>query len=683
MVAWVVVDFESASFANLKRTGAYRYWADPTTEALCLGWKTHTGRRGIWWPGDPCPFPDKVFDEYMFVAHNVGFERCGWAFMEREHGWRPVPLPRWHCTMARALQLALPAALEKLLVELGLPFEKDKAGTREVLRFSRPDRKTGMIPPLDAAARERISAYCLDGDVEQQWAVHRRLGWLPPHERAIWELSQEVNDRGIRLDLDFVRAAQKIVDEASKPLAAEFRQITGVNVGQRDKILAWCAAEGVALADMRKQTLAELLGDGDEPLDDEPADQDDEDCAVGAAPAVVLPTHVERALRIRQLIGSASIKKLAAMRECVGYDGRARGLMVYHGTTPGRQTAKLLQPHNFPKPTLDAITEMDDHSQLISLVKMGDWQLLEDCYGPAVETIVSSLRHAIRADDDKEFFAGDYSGIQLRTVLALAGQHDTCAKVAAKDRGESDYNAYVDMAELIYKRPISKKTDLKEYTIGKNAVLGLGFQMGVPKFMSSNKANAGVEIGEEEAAEVVRIYRKEWAPCVPLLWNGLNYAAIDTVWDGEPHDYNGIVYYLRDGALVARLPNASEIHYQRPQKTRYEAPWSTPEQPKWLRGFSYRVPKQGRVITRQAFGGQLTENIVMKIEREIMESAKQRLRQNGFPQVLEVHDENICEPLKGRSLDEFKEIMESVDDWVKAMQIPIAVDVWRGPVYRK
>jgi DNA polymerase bacteriophage-type len=682
---WVVVDFESCSAANLKRTGAYRYWADPTTEALCLGWKTSTSRRGIWWRGDPCPFPDKVFDEYMFVAHNAAFERNGWEWMTRELGWRPVPLQQWHDTQARALQLALPASLENLLKALGMPVEKDKAGTKEVLRFSRPDRKTGMLPPLDEAAKARITTYCLDGDVEQQWAVHRRLGWLPDHERRIWELSQEVNDRGIRLDMDFVRAAQKIVDEASKPLAAEFRELTGVNVGQRDKIIAWCREQGVELPNMTKATLAEILGDVEDDVEDEDLGGDPE-----THEHIELPPNVERALKIRQLIGSASIKKLGAMRECVGYDSRARGLMVYHGTTPGRQTAKLLQPHNFPKPTVESVMELEDHTQLIRLIKLGDWQLLEDCYGPAVETIVSSLRHAICAEDGNEFFAGDYSGIQARTVLALAGQTDKAAYMA------SGVDVYVDMACDIWKelpRPdwaagketfkpqvdAFKKAYPWQRGTGKNSVLGLGFQMGAPTFQ--------IKYAKDEALEfcqgVVDAYRKDWAPCVPMLWKGLQWAAIDTVWEGTPHESHGIVYFLRDNTLVAHLANGSEISYQMPQKTRREPPWSTPEKPVHLRGFSYRVQKMGRWITRDAFGGQLTENIVMKIEREIMESAKQRLRAQGFLQVLEVHDENITEQLRGRDLDEFKQIMEDVDDWVKAIGIPVAVDVWKGPVYKK
>ena len=111
-------------------------------------------------------------------------------------------------------------------------------------------------------------------------------------------------------------------------------------------------------------------------------------------------------------------------------------------------------------------------------------------------------------------------------------------------------------------------------------------------------------------------------------------------------------------------------------------PWSTKEQPDFRRGFTYRVEKQGRLITRDAFGGQLTENIVMKIEREMVEVAKRKLEDNGFMPIMEVHDEIVCEPLT-RDLDAFKQIMEDVPRWVQEMQIPVHVDVWQGERYKK
>jgi hypothetical protein len=128
--------------------------------------------------------------------------------------------------MARAQQLALPGALDKLLAALDMPVQKDKEGRTLTLSFSKPDRKTGMLPAMTPAARDRIGQYC-DSDTAGQTSVHKRLGWLPPHERPIWELSQIINDRGIMLDMEFVRAAQAIVDKATEPLALALQGADG------------------------------------------------------------------------------------------------------------------------------------------------------------------------------------------------------------------------------------------------------------------------------------------------------------------------------------------------------------------------------------------------------------------------------------------------------------------------
>ena len=111
-------------------------------------------------------------------------------------------------------------------------------------------------------------------------------------------------------------------------------------------------------------------------------------------------------------------------------------------------------------------------------------------------------------------------------------------------------------------------------------------------------------------------------------------------------------------------------------------PWSTEDAPDYRKGFTYRVEKQGRLITRDAFGGQLTENLVMKLEREMVEHAKRKLEDNGFPVIMEVHDEIVCEPLT-QDLNAFKDIMEDVPRWVREMKIPVHVDVWMGTRYKK
>lgn len=661
---WIVIDFESCSSADLKVCGAWRYAEDWSTETLCLSYETEKGTRGTWHPGQPIPeaIAYALAHGYIFVAHNMEFERAIWHHqMVAIHGWPPLPTDQSADTMALCALRSVPLSLERALVALGLPQQKDMEGNKLTLSLSKTDRKTGMYPVRTLAMMQRIYQYC-ESDIAGQVALHRRLGWLPDYERPVWELNQKINERGLRLDMEYVRSAQVIVDKATGPLAEEFRRLTGVNFGQRDKIIAWAKAQGVALPNMTKETLAELLGD-DEDDDYEPTEWE-----------VGLPPNVDRALRIRQLIGSSSIKKLKRMDQCVNSDGRARGLLQYHGTSPGRQTGRLFQPHNFPRGTIKVGDYAPDPEQIVAAIKTRDPAYVEMLYGPAVETVVSTLRHAIIPGPGHLLVAGDYAGIQARVVLALAGQHDKTALMAA------GLDVYCDMASQIYKRPIDKKKDPAERQIGKNSVLGLGFQMGWRKF----RLKYAKELTPEFCEEVVRVYRKEWAPKVPDVWYALDKASLKALVDGVPQETYGIVYRQEDRWLTAQLPGGNKLWYRDPKVIRKEMPWSTEEEPDIRLAWTFQATKQKHTVTVDAFGGLLTENVVMGIERQIVVDAMMRCEANGFPVILDVHDEIVTEPLTADADPKvLEEIMNDVKPWVKALQVPIAVDVWAGGRYRK
>jgi DNA polymerase len=666
---WVVIDFETRSFVDLTSAGSYRYAEDPTTEVLCMSYGGHDGRRGTWWPGDPIdPYLlNAIRAGWFFVCHNCAFERPIWHNHMEPLGWPPIPIAQWQDTMARANQLALPAKLDKVLRALKLTQEKDKEGSKLTIGLSKVG-KDGSWPIITPAIRERVGVYC-ESDIDGQVALHKRIGWLPPHERPIWELATKVNERGLRLDMPLVRAMQKIVDTATAPLAAEFKVLTGgLNFTQIAKIKDWANEQGAGLESLDKEHTAKALGkdiDADEDPLSEPAREGNH----------YLTPAVRRALEIRQLVGSTSIKKLKSMETCVGLNGRAKGVLRYHGTGPGRQTSHLFQAHNFPRGTLKVDGETPtDPQPLVDALMTGDADYVEALYGPPVEAVVSGLRHILCSDPGRVYLAGDYAGIQARTVLSLAGQRDKTALMAA------GADVYIDMAESIYKRKLNKKENPKERQTGKNSVLGLGFQMAGKTFLI--KYGNGQDLAFCE--EVVRVYRKEWAPLVPKVWYGLQDAAISTVWTGYPHESHGITYRLEDIWLTAEAPNGSKIWYTYPEKETTIAPWSKPGEPEFREGFTYQVEKNGAWVTKHAFGGSLAENIVMKIEREIVERAKKILDANGFPVVLDVHDEIVVEPLLADA-DEaaFRQIGEDVEQWVKDLEIPIAFETWKGPRYKK
>lgn len=665
----LVLDFETASYLDLKVVGAARYSEDFTTEIISLAYKFQ-GEKEIftWIPGNDlqalCSLAGS--DDVLFVAHNTGFEKNIWRnIMVPVFGLPDIPNDRWEDTAATCCMKAVPSKLELATLALRLTVHKDKEGNRITKSLSKPNKK-GFYN-REPAILERVYQYNRQ-DVYEQEELLARIGSLPDAERKVWLLDQTINERGIGLDMDFIAAAADIVDQASIPLIEEFKEITGgLKPTQTVKLKAWVNANGVKVDSLAKEILEKLIGTEGE--DDESADSDDDDTSLDIG---AIPDNVRRALVIRSLVGSASVKKLVRMQRCVCLDGRARGVLQYHGAGPGRWAGRLFQPHNFPRGTIqDTNGDKPRAEILVPLILSRDASLVETVIGAPIETIVSSLRHSIKAGVGKTYLSGDYVGIELRVVLALAGQYDKAELLA------QGFNLYVDMAQNIYKRKIEKKKDLIEYQIGKNAVLGLGFQMGAKKFRLKYAATETVEFCEN----VVQTYRKEWAPKVPKAWYGLQDAAIQTVHTHKPHSAFGVEYRLEDGWLTARLPSGRKLWYWNPIPTRRPMPWDDTD---IRNSFSFQQTKNGRLKTVEVFGGLLTENVVQGLARDILVNAMFKLEENGFPIILTVHDEIVCEPdIENADEKAFKQIMEERPDWVKHLQIPIEVETWMADRYKK
>lgn len=668
----VVIDFETASNCNLKEAGAWRYSEDVTTEVICLAYceirKPYILAAVTWLPGGDdelnARFRQYVEDpETVFVAHNSGFEKAVWRnIMVKIWGWPDIPNDRWEDTAAVCAMKALPISLDKAVLALRLTNHKDKEGSKITKSLSKANKKGAYNRSPEIL--ERVYAYNRQ-DVFATEELLGRVGTLTPDERPVWLLDQKINERGIALDMPFVDACQKIVDQASEPLLREFNQITGgLKPSQTAKFKAWVNDKGVKLDSLNKEVVAQLLGEEDE--------DDDTDGTDNILPLPVLPADVHRALSLRSVVGSASVKKLRRMQSCVGFDGRARGLLQYHGASPGRWAGRLLQPHNFPRGTIkDSTGEKPGCDVTVPAIMSGDAALVSCTIGEPIETVVSCLRHAIISAPKHVLLSGDFVGIEARVVLALAGQHDKTAMLAA------GLSPYIDMARMIFKRPIDKKKDPFEYQMGKFSVLGLGFQMGVPKF----KAKYAKDESDEFCQKIVDTYRKEWAPCVPKVWRGLEQAALDTVYKLKPHSAYGVEYRLEDGWLTARLPSERKLWYYNPRQTRKAMPWDEND----IRlAWTYQVMKAGRLKTVDAYGGLLTENVVQGLARDIMVNRMFKLESNNFPIVLTVHDEIVSEPLVINANEKFfAEIMEDRTHWERELMIPIAVETWKSDRYRK
>lgn len=658
----LVVDFETASLCDIKACGAHRYAEDVTTEILCLSYSLNRAKPKTWYPGDPIDeLASLATDpEVLWIAHNAGFEKAIWRnIMEPIYGFPPLPNSRWHDTQASCAMKVIPLKLERAATVLRLPVRKDMDGNRFTVALSKP-KKDGSYDRSPESIK-RVGDYC-EGDITAEVSLHRRLGMLPAQERNIWLLDQRINERGARLDMQFVRAAQKIVDEASAPLLTEFFTITdGLKPTQTAKFKAWIATHGVEIPDLKAETVDALLG--------VLKDEEDEDTP-DSADLPDLPPVVHRALTIKSLVGSSSIKKLGRMEQCVCGDGRARGLLQYHGAGTGRWAGRIIQPQNFPKGTIS-----ESVADKVSAILTGDHNYVREHVGEPVEVVVSSLRHAIVASQGRQLLAGDFSGVEARIVLALAGQLDKCALMA------SGVDVYCLLAEQIYKRPITKETDLGvPRNMGKAGVLGCGFQMGWKKFQRQILQKTGIALTDEEAENVVNTYRKVFAPKVPEVWYELNEASLKCVWDRTAQEAYGVTYRMEDGWLTARIPSGRKLWYYNPQPTRRAMPWDATDVRK---AWTYQAQKTGQMKTIDAYGGLLTENVVQALARDIMVEAMFKCEKNNLPVILTVHDEIITEP-EDKYADPLalQQIMVDIPQWAKDMQIPIAADVWETPQQR-
>jgi len=258
----IFCDFETRNTAGckLKTAGAWRYAGDPATEIVtltfCAGGEYHP-----WVPATGLcePLVSLAADPAVEFVSHAGFEQAVWQrIMVERYGFASIPIARWHDTQATCAYHALPLDLDRALTVLGLPVAKDKAGRRLVLSLARPNRKTGLYPEVTPEKLARVAEYNR-ADVKGTVALDHALGRLPRRERRVWELDQTINQRGLGIDLDFVRAAKKIADQLFSKAIEEFRNLTNLNPTQVEKIRNWLCENGVEVEDLRAETIEKTL----------------------------------------------------------------------------------------------------------------------------------------------------------------------------------------------------------------------------------------------------------------------------------------------------------------------------------------------------------------------------------------------------------------------------------------
>jgi DNA polymerase len=661
---YVVCDFETASRADLKKIGAWKYAADMTTFILWLSLKLVVDKKPMPTRGlsekqlhalDPQLMELAQDPEVIFVAHNGGFEQGMWHFHMVPMGYPPLGPERWHDTMAVCAMKALPLGLDAVITALDLPIKKDMDGHRHMMIMCRPDRNGGWSHHNDYNI-QTLGVYG-NQDSDAQYGLHVTVGGLGPAERHTWVLDQKINQRGILIDKEFVHACINVLDQVRVPMTERFRELTGLKPTQREKVLNWVNEQGVALGDMKKATLDAIL------------DPDDEfDIGDFTEP---LPYHVHEVLTLRRSLASSSVAKLERMLQCAGSDGRVRYATQYHGARTGRDAGRLIQIQNYPR------GEISDRQGLTAdiladAIMTRDLDRIRELWGPDIFTaVISSLRSCIIPKPGKILVAGDYAGIEARNLLSMAGQHDRVEQMHA------GIDVYSENASLIYKRPISK-ANIAERQTGKNSTLGNGYGLGPVGFRARFAPKQSIEF----AMQVVNTYRQEFAPLVPKFWYGLFQASVEAVWcdHAKTYSYAGIEFRKEGDFLTMRLPSGRKIYYHRPRKEKSYNPTTGNEYPAWS-FMSY----QGKKFRRHfAWHGMITADCIQGSARCMLISAMKKAEAAGLYTIFKVHDELVFELDDRPDITTIvKQIMEDVDPWVIERKFKVKAEVEKMLRYRK
>lgn len=657
------VDFETRSTVDLRKTGVFVYAESETTDVWCMAYAIEDGPVKVWVPAEPCPpeLVTHIASGGALWCHNASFERTIWShIMVPRYGWPDVPLAQWHCTMARAYAMALPGSLDSASAALGIDQAKDPAGYRTMLRMSKPRRYNEDGTPVWWAEESRIKelvAYCKQ-DVVVERALHARLMDLRPLERLIWALDAKINERGVYVDRALCEAAKPIIRDTLLKLNAEMRSVSKGFIPSCDavaKIVEFCQHRGVDAESIRRDEVAELLSQE-------------------------LPSDVRRVLELRAEAGKAAVKKIDALLLGCSKDGRAKGLLAYHGASTGRWSARRFQPQNLKRPK--------DKSQesLIPIVMTGSASAVELLAGPPLEVVGDVIRGMIIASPGSSLYAADYSNIEGRGLAWLA---DETWKIKAFR--DFDNGAGPDLYKLAYARsfgiqPEHVKGDQRQ--VGKVMELALGYQGGVGAFQSMAKIY-GIDVEDERADELKTAWR-DAHPKTQRLWYDVEDAAMRAVSNPGKTIHCGKLAFKTAGSfLFMRLPSGRALTYPYPKLKEIKTPWGStklsltyktvvnPSNSKRIVKDDLNSSNWARIST---YGGSLVENATQAVARDVMAEAMLRVEAAGYPVVLTVHDEIVSEANDG-DVDEFQTLMETAPAW--ATGFPITAQAWTGPRYKK
>ena len=657
------IDIETYSSVDLTKSGLYKYVQAPDFTILLLGYAFGDGEvQVIDLTEEPLPakIKDALLDPaYTKHAYNAAFEwQCLAQYLAilDPVGW----LPQWRDTLLQVAYCGYPGSLDAAGEALGLTDDqrKDRTGKALIRYFSVPCKPTkingGRTRNLPKHAPDKWALYKAYNaqDVVTERAVAAKLTAhpVPDDLQAQWVTDLTINVRGVAVDMDLVRGALDCSERVKRALTQEAVALTGLgNPNSVAQLTAWLAEATQADVDnLRKDTVVDLLA-GDLPGD-----------------------QARRVLQIRQELGKSSTKKYDAMARATCDDGRIRGTLQFYGANrTGRWAGRLLQVQNLPRTHLQGIDTARE------MVKSREVEALRWAYGSVPDTLSQLIRTALVAAPGCTLVDADFSAIEARVIAWLAGEQ----WVLDVFRGHG--RIYEATAAQMFGVPIERiRKGNPEYELrqrGKVATLALGYQGGVGALEAMGALRMGIP--EADLPDIVQRWRQA-NPAIVQLWRDLDSAAVDTIERGTRSYVRGQLVLARErdpGAgldfLTIQLPGGRKLYYAHP--TLGQNRWGNPS-------IQYLGVDQQtrRWTTQETYGGKLAENCVQAIARDCLAEAIERLERAGYPIIMHIHDELVCEvPRERANLDKVIDIMSQPIPW--APGLPLAADGWVGNYYTK
>ena len=622
------IDLETYSDVNITKCGAYKYAESDEFEILLFGVSVDGG-------------PVVVYD----LA-------CGWLKKHRPEYFTGYSIPEdpagqyldpasWKCSMIWSAYMGLPLSLEGVGAVLKLQDQKLKEGKDLIRYFCTPCKptkanggRTRNLPKHDPEKWELFKKYN-QRDVEVEMAIQKRLSKYPVPE-FIWDeyhLDQEINDRGIMLDMDVVENAIAFDEKSKSALMLQMQNLTGIdNPNSVAQMKEWLSDNGIEAESLGKKDVKNMI----------PETNGD----------------IKEALTLRLQLAKSSVKKYQAMQNAVCKDGRAHGMFQFYGANrSGRWAGRLIQLQNLPQ------NHMNDLAEARAIVRIGDYDTLQLLYDDIPDTLSQLIRTAFIARDGYKFIVSDFSAIEARVLAFLAGE-TWRSKVFAEGK-----DIYCASASQMFGVPVEKhgiNGHLRQK--GKIAELALGYGGSVGALKSMGALEMG--LSEEELQPLVSSWRSS-NPMITAFWWDIDRAVKTTISQRIQSEVRGIKFFYKSGMLFIKLPSGRLLSYVKPrigenqfggESVTYEGVGSTK---KWERIESY--------------GPKFVENIVQAVSRDILCNAMKTLRHCFI--VGHVHDELIIECDPRVDLKTVCEQMGRSPEWMP--DILLRADGYETQFYKK